>query len=142
MTADAQLIGHFTRKGFANKTQMLDAARRAAQRKGKRLGIVYVTDLDTHDCGIYTPGGGNWLRYQINKTMDTIKQDNSAAEQIGRKLKMLRVERGMLAKDVCDAAGIKQPTLTAIEGGRYNTGIRQITDVAKALGAHVEIVKD
>lgn len=70
------------------------------------------------------------------------KQDNSAAAEIGRKLKMLRVERGMLSKDVCEKAGIRQPTLTAIEGGRYNTGIRQIADVAKALNAHVEIVKD
>lgn len=74
--------------------------------------------------------------------MEQFKQDNSAAVEIGRKLKVLRVEQGMLAKDVCERAGIKQPTLTAIEGGRYNTGIRQITDVAKALGAHVEIVKD
>lgn len=70
------------------------------------------------------------------------KQDNSAAVEIGTKLKMLRVERGMLAKDVCEKAGIKHPTLTAIEGGRYNTGIRQITDVAKVLGAHIEVVKD
>lgn len=71
-----------------------------------------------------------------------LKKDNSAAEEIGRKLKVIRVERGLLAKDVCERANIKQPTLTAIEGGRYNTGIRQITDVAKAIGAHVEIVKD
>ena len=73
--------------------------------------------------------------------METIKQDNSAAVEIGRELKMLRVKRGMLAKDVCEAAGIKHPTLTAIECGRYNTGIRQITDVAKALGARIEVVE-
>lgn len=73
--------------------------------------------------------------------METTKQDNTAAVEIGRKLKMLRVKRGMLAKDVCEAAGIKHPTLTAIEGGRYNTGIRQITDVAKALGARIDVVE-
>ena len=73
--------------------------------------------------------------------METTKQDNTAAVEIGRKLKMLRVKRGMLAKDVCEAAGIKHPTLIAIEGGRYNTGIRQITDVAKALGARIEVVE-
>lgn len=74
--------------------------------------------------------------------MDQERQDNSAAVEIGKQLKLLRVKRGMLAKDVCEAAGIKHPTLTAIEGGRYNTGIRQITDVAKALGAHIEVVED
>lgn len=74
--------------------------------------------------------------------MEPIKQDNTAAVEIGIKLKMLRVKRGMLAKDVCEAAGIKHPTLTAIENGRWNTGIKQITDVAKALGAHIEVVED
>ena len=70
------------------------------------------------------------------------KQDNSAAVEIGRRLKVLRVERGMMAKDVCEKAGIKAPTLTAIENGYYNVGIRQITEVAAALGAHIEIVKN
>jgi transcriptional regulator with XRE-family HTH domain len=74
--------------------------------------------------------------------MDTKKQDNTAAQEIGKRLKVLRVEQGMSAASVCEKAGIRPPTLTAIEGGRYNTGIRQITDVAKALGAHIEIVKD
>ena len=74
--------------------------------------------------------------------METTKQDNTAAVEIGRKLKMLRVKRGMLAKDVCEAAGIKHPTLTAIESGAYNSGIRQISNIAKAIGAHVEIVAD
>ena len=71
-----------------------------------------------------------------------VKKDNSAAIEIGRQLRVLKADRGMMSKDVAAQAGITQSTLTAIEGGRYNTGIRQITDVAKALGAHVEIVED
>ena len=74
--------------------------------------------------------------------MEDNQQENTAAVEIGRKLKMLRIERGLQSKEVCERAGIKHPTLTAIEGGRYNTGIRQITDVAKAIGAHIEVVKD
>ena len=75
--------------------------------------------------------------------MDEVqKQDNTAAVEIGIKLKMLRVKRGMLAKDVCEKAGIRPPTLNAIENGRWNTGIKQITDVANALQAHIEIVED
>lgn len=70
------------------------------------------------------------------------KQDNSAAVEIGRRLKVLRVERGMLAKDVCEAAGITNSTLNAIEGGKYNSGIRQISAIAKTLNAHIEVVKD
>ena len=75
-------------------------------------------------------------------TVKAIKQDNSAAVEIGRRLKVLRVERGMMAKDVCEKAGITNSTLTAIENGAYNSGIRQISNIAKALGAHVEIVAD
>ena len=74
--------------------------------------------------------------------MEEVNQTNQAAVDIGIKLKMLRVKRGMLAKDVCEKAGIRPPTLNAIENGRWNTGIKQITDVAKALQAHVEIVED
>lgn len=70
------------------------------------------------------------------------KQDNSAAVEIGRRLKVLRVERGLTSAAVCERAGIKAPTLTAIENGYYNVGIRQITEVAAALGAHIEIVKN
>ena len=79
---------------------------------------------------------------RTNMEQEIIKQDNSAAVEIGRRLKVLRVERGMMAKDVSEKAGITQSTLTAIESGAYNSGIRQISNIAKAIGAHVEIVKD
>ena len=75
-------------------------------------------------------------------TVTKDKGDNTAAVEIGRRLKVLRVERGMMAKDVCEKAGITNSTLTAIENGAYNSGIRQISNIAKALGAHVEIVAD
>jgi Helix-turn-helix. len=70
------------------------------------------------------------------------KGDNTAAKEIGRKLKMLKVERGLTSAAVCERAGIKAPTLTAIENGYYNVGIRQITEVAAALDARIEIVKN
>lgn len=73
---------------------------------------------------------------------EIVKQDNSAAVEIGRKLKELRKEQRMGKPEVATRAGMKVPTLTAIEEGRYNTGIRQITDIAHALGAHIAIVPD
>jgi len=77
-------------------------------------------------------------------SQDTTKEkgDNAAAKAIGLKLKMLKVERGLTSAAVCERAGIKAPTLTAIENGYYNVGIRQITEVAAALDAHIEIVKN
>lgn len=73
---------------------------------------------------------------------EIIKQDNSAAVEIGRRLKVLRVECGMTVKDVCEKAGITNSTLTAIENGKWNTGIKQLQDIAHALGAHIDVVKD
>ena len=70
------------------------------------------------------------------------KGDNTAAKVIGQRLKELRKEQRLGKPEVATRAGMKVPTLTAIEEGRYNTGIRQITDIAHALGAHIEIVKN
>ena len=70
------------------------------------------------------------------------QDNNTAAKAVGQRLKELREEKGMTVKETAEKAGIKTSTLTAIEEGRYNSGIRQITDIAKAIGAHVEIVAD
>ena len=69
-------------------------------------------------------------------------QDNTAAKAVGQRLKELREEKGMTVKETAEKAGIRPSTLTSIEEGRYNTGIRQITDIAHALGAKVEIVPE
>lgn len=70
------------------------------------------------------------------------KGDNAAAKEVGKKLEMLRVERGMTIGEVCEKANIKGPTYTAIKNGYYNFGIRQAAQVADALDARIEIVKN
>ena len=76
-------------------------------------------------------------------TIETEDQDNNAAAKaVVQRLKELREANGMTVKETAEKAGIRPSTLTSIEEGRYNTGIRQISNIAKALGAHVEIVKN
>lgn len=75
-------------------------------------------------------------------TVTKDKGDNQTAKAIGQRLKELREAKGMTVKETAEKAGIRPSTLTAIEEGRYNTGIRQITDIAHAIGAHVSIVPD
>lgn len=70
------------------------------------------------------------------------KGDSQAAKEVGRRLRELREEQRLDKNEVATRAGIKTSTLTAIEEGRYNTGIRQITDIAHTLGAKVAIVPD
>ena len=55
---------------------------------------------------------------------------------------MLRIDRRIMAKDLCEQIGIKTSTLSNIEKGKWNTGIQQLHDIARALGAHIEVVKD
>lgn len=83
----------------------------------------------------------NYHNYSI-ELCDKPKEDNAAAKAVGQRLKELREGKGMTVKETSEKAGIRPSTLTAIEEGRYNTGIRQITDIANAIGAHVEIVAD
>ena len=75
-------------------------------------------------------------------TVTKDKGDNTAAKEVGKKLEMLRIERGMTIGEVCEKANIKGPTYTAIKNGYYNFGIRQAAHVAASLGAHIEIVKN
>ena len=75
-------------------------------------------------------------------TVTKDKGDNTAAKEVGKKLEMLRIERGMTIGEVCEKANIKGPTYTAIKNGYYNFGIRQAAQVAEALGAHIEIIKN
>lgn len=67
---------------------------------------------------------------------------NTAAKAVGQMLRKLREAKGMTVKETAEKAGIRPSTLNAIEEGLYNTGIRQITDIAHALGAHIAIVPD
>ena len=70
------------------------------------------------------------------------KDDHQAAKEVGRRLQRLREAKGMTVEETAEKAGIRPSTLTAIEEGRYNTGIRQIADIAHTLSAHVAIVPD
>lgn len=71
-----------------------------------------------------------------------MQEDNQAAKEVGRRLQRLREAKGMTVKETAEKAGIKTSTLIAIEKGRYNTGIRQIADIAHTLNAKVAIVPD
>jgi len=79
---------------------------------------------------------------ETNRLIRADKGSCIAAKEIGNQLKMLRLERKMTPDMVCEKAGIKPNTLNAIENGFYNSGIKQISNIAQALGAHIEVVKE
>ena len=60
--------------------------------------------------------------------METTKQDNTAAKEIGRKLKMLKVERGLTSAAVCEKAGIKRLSMHDLRHTMATRFTEQSTD--------------
>lgn len=56
------------------------------------------------------------------------------AQLIGRKLRALRTLANIDQQELADRCGLKKSTVMSIEMGRYNAGIRQIVQMANALG--------
>jgi transcriptional regulator with XRE-family HTH domain len=66
-------------------------------------------------------------------------QDNAEEirRQIGHRLRVRRVDRQMLQKDLAKAAGVDQTQVSAWEGGRRVMRIEDAMKVAKVLGTTV-----
>lgn len=136
MTTDAQVIDVLT-GSLSSKTRALRWAKIKALRKGQKLGILYVTDLDTKECAIYTAGGQDWIRQRMKHMSE--RKDNTAAVRIGSQLRDIRLQSGMTPEEICEKAGIRLSTLASIEEGRYNSGIREIDAIVQALGVTIDI---
>lgn len=136
MTADVEMIDVLTGT-YSTKKLALERMKKRAAIRGKKLGIVYVTDMSTNECEVYTASGRYWIRERI-KAME--KRDNTAAVDIGKRLQAIRMEKGLSCEEVCERAGIKPSTLVAIESGAYNSGIREIAKIAEALDTHIWIL--
>lgn len=60
--------------------------------------------------------------------------DHEESRELGRRLKSLRVLKGLSQIEVADRAGLSAHTIISIEAGRYNTGVRQLTAILDAMG--------
>ena len=72
-------------------------------------------------------------------------EDRMSTEQmeriyIGKRVAMLRVERGMSQKELAEKAGIKPGNVLRIETGKYNIGLDILSKVAKALNIEFDFV--
>ena len=56
------------------------------------------------------------------------------SRELGRKIKSLRVLKGLTQPEVAERAGLSICTIVSIEAGRYNTGVRQLTAILDAMG--------
>lgn len=61
----------------------------------------------------------------------------ASAQEIGRRVRALRLERGMSGVDLARAAGMKPPHLARLERGPHDPSLRILRAVATALGVDV-----
>ena len=60
--------------------------------------------------------------------------------RIGNRIKEIRDERGIEARDLARLVGIDAANLSRIENGRYSVGFDILTKIATALGKKVDFV--
>ena len=60
--------------------------------------------------------------------------------RIGTKIRQIREEKGIEAKDLARLANIDAANLSRIEKGKYSVGLDILSKLASALGYHIDIV--
>jgi DNA-binding XRE family transcriptional regulator len=60
--------------------------------------------------------------------------------RIGKKIRTIREEKGIEAKDLAKLASIDAANLSRIEQGRYSVGLDILSKLAFVLGHHIDIV--
>jgi DNA-binding Xre family transcriptional regulator len=60
--------------------------------------------------------------------------------RIGKKIRQIREEKGIEAKDLARLTNIDAANLSRIEQGRYSVGLDILSKLASALGFHIDIV--
>ena len=70
-----------------------------------------------------------------------VKSDLSAErERIGSKIRQIREEKGMEAKQLAMLSGIDAANMSRIEQGRYSVGVDILSKISHALGVKVDLV--
>ncbi len=66
---------------------------------------------------------------------------NEEAKALGLRLKSLRALNDLTQEELAERAGLAVKTVAAIEQGRYNTGVRQLTAILDAMGYDLDFKK-
>ena len=60
--------------------------------------------------------------------------------RIGKKIRQIREEKGIEAKDLAKLANIDAANLSRIEQGKYSVGLDILSKIAFVLGHHIDLV--
>lgn len=67
------------------------------------------------------------------------RENRGIRSAIGKRIKSLRLRRGMTQQDLADAAGITKANVSNIEAGKYSVGLDILNKIANAMGVKVEL---
>ena len=79
-------------------------------------------------------------REKVGKLLCVLPDKMSERERIGRRIRQLREERGMLGKELAELVGIDPANLSRLEKGTYSAGLDILCRIASALGKRIDIV--
>ena len=60
--------------------------------------------------------------------------------RIGARIRQIRIDRGIEARDLAKLAGIDAANLSRIENGKYSVGIDILSKIAASLGKKIDLV--
>jgi len=62
-------------------------------------------------------------------------------ERIGRRIKEIRIKKGMSQFKLAELIGLRQQHIARIESGLYSTGIDILSKIADALGCKIDLIE-
>ena len=62
-------------------------------------------------------------------------------EEIGKKIKELREERGLTVRELAEQSGVIYVNISKLENGKYNASIAILNKLLEVLGAELRIEK-
>ena len=79
-------------------------------------------------------------RDPFGKILCVLPDKMSERERIGRRIRQLREERGMLGKELAELVGIDPANLSRLEKGTYSAGLDILCRIASALGKRIDLI--
>ena len=62
-------------------------------------------------------------------------------ERIGKRIREIRLKKGISTYKLAELTGLKQPNLVRIETGKYSTGLDILSKIAEALGCTIDFIE-
>lgn len=106
----------------------------------KCVAALFDKYYDGSERSIWGPIALGMLRARIDPFTWTLLDKDKERERIGKRIKELRKEQKMDAKELAQRAGIDAGNLSKIEQGRFSVGIDILNKIAAALKTKIDFV--